>query len=239
MTTRMLDTSLLARARLAGALYLIANLVAPFTLLYLPSRFVVRGDPAATAGNILASEGLFRFGIVGNLFTFAANILLALALYHLLKVANKNMAALMVIFSLLGIPIAMLNELTQFAVLRLLSGAEYLSVFTPAQLQALALLLLGVHSQGLNIAQLFWGLWLLPMGYLVFKSGFLPRFLGFLLVIGGCGYMAQSLADFLWPGLRLNIIFITSWGELVLLLWLLIKGVDVEQWQKRAAEAAQ
>jgi hypothetical protein len=239
MTTRVSNSALLVRVRLAGFLYLFANLLAPFTLLYLPARFLVRGDPAATAAKILASEGLFRFGIVGNLFTFAGNILLALALYQLLKVADKNMAALMVIFSLVGIPIAMLNEVTQFAVLRLLSGAEYLSVFTPAQLQALALLLLGVHNQGLNIAQLFWGLWLLPMGYLVYKSGFLPRFLGLLLVIAGCGYLAQSLAAFLWPGLGLDIILLTSWGELVLLLWLLIKGVNVEQWQIRAAESAQ
>jgi hypothetical protein len=129
MTTPAAETSPLVRARVAGALYLIANIFAPFTLLYLPSRFIVRGDAAATAGNIMASESLFRFGIVGNLFTFIANIFLALALYQLLKVVNKNMASLMVILFLVGVPIAMLNELIQLAVLQLLSGAGYLKAY--------------------------------------------------------------------------------------------------------------
>ena len=175
MTTHAVETSPLVRARVAGFLYLFANLFAPFTLLYLPSRFIVRGDAAATADNILASESLFRFGIVGNLFTFIANIFLAMALYQLLKVVNKNMASLMVILFLVGVPIAMLNEVTQLAVLRLLSGADYLNTYATDQLQALAYLLLGLHDQGLLIAHIFFGLWLLPMGYLVFKSGFIPK----------------------------------------------------------------
>ena len=126
MTKPAAEMSPLVRARVAGALYLTANIFAPFTLLYLPSRFIVRGDPAATASNIMASESLFRFGIVGNLFTFIANIFLALALFQLLKVAGRNVAFLMVILFLVGVPIAMLNELTQLAVLQLLSGAGLL-----------------------------------------------------------------------------------------------------------------
>src|SRR5436190_1897941 len=228
MTTRTAETSPLVRARVAGFLYLIANLFAPFTLLYLPARFIVRGEPAATAAKIMASESLFRLGLVLNLFTFLAQIFLVLALYHLLKVVNKNMASLMVIFSLTAVPIAMLNELSQLAVLQLLSGADYLKVFAPEQLQALAYLFLRLHSQGLNIAQIFWGLWLFPMGYLVFKSGFLPRILGILLIIACLGYLADSFGAFLAPGLRLNTIFFTGWGELAILLWLLIKGVNVE-----------
>jgi len=230
------ETSPLVRARVAGFLYLFANLFAPFTLLYLPSRFIVRGDAAATASNIMASESLFRFGIASTLFNAIANIFLALALYQLLKVANKNMASLMVIFSLVGVPIAMLNELAQLAVVQLLSGADYLNVFTAEQLQALAYLFLRLHTQGLNIAQIFWGLWLFPMGYLVFKSGFFPKILGILLMIGCFGYVIQSFAAFL--GYNLDIILYTSWGELALLLWLLIKGVNVEQWNKRALESA-
>ena len=236
MTTRTAETSPLVRARVAGFLYLIANLFAPFTLLYLPSRFIVRGDAAATAANIIASESLFRFGIVLNLFTFIGQIFLVLALYQLLKVVNKNLAALMVIFSLVAVPIAMLNELNQLAVPLLLSGADYLKAFTSEQLQALVYLFLRLHNQGLNIAQIFWGLWLFPMGYLVFKSGFLPRILGVLLMIGCFGYVIQSFAAFL--GYNVSIIFFTGWGELLLLLWLLIKGVNVEAWEKRAAESA-
>jgi len=209
-----------------------ANIFAPFTLLYLPSLFIVRGDAAATAANIIASESLFRLGIVGNLFTFIANIFLALALYQLLKVVNKNMASLMVMLFLVGVPIAMLNEVPQLAVLRLLSGADYLKAYLPDQLQALAYLLLGLHDQGLLIAHIFFGLWLLPMGYLVFKSGFIPKFVGVLLVVAGVGYVIQSFAAFL--GYNMNIIVFTGLGELVFLLWLLIKGVNVEQWKKHA-----
>jgi hypothetical protein len=198
----------------------------------------VSGDAAATAANIMASETLFRFGIVSNLYIGVVNLLLVLALYRLLKPVGKNMALLMVMFVVAGVSIAMLSEITQLAVLRLLSGAEYVTGFTSDQLQALTLLFLHMHSQGINIAQIFWGLWLFPLGYLVFKSGFLPRILGVLLIIGCFGYLTQSFIAFLSPGLKLNIAFITGWGELLLLLWLLIKGVSVEQWEKRAAEAA-
>jgi uncharacterized protein DUF4386 len=236
MTIRSTETSPLVRARVAGVLYLFSNIFAPFTLLYLPSRFIVRGDAAATARNIMASEMLFRFGIVGNLFTFIANIFLALALYQLLKVVNKNMAALMVILFLVGVPIAMLNELSPLAILQLLSSANYLKAYPADQLQALAYLLLRLHDQGLLIAHIFFGLWLLPMGYLVFKSGFMPKLVGVLLVIAGVGYVVQSFAAFL--GHNVNIILFTGLGELVFLLWLLIKGVNVEQWQKRALESA-
>jgi len=236
MAAHRAGTSPLVRARVAGALYLVANLFAPFTLLYLPSRFIVRGDAAATANSIMASESLFRVGIVGNLFTFIANILLALALYQLLKVVNRNMASLMVILFLVGVPIAMLNELSQLAVLQLLSGADYLKAFAPDQLQAIVYLSLGVHDQGLLIAHVFFGLWLLPMGYLVFRSGFIHRIVGVLLVIAGVGYVVQSFAAFL--GYNVNIILFTGLGELVFLFWLLIKGVDVDQWKQRALESA-
>jgi hypothetical protein len=146
------------------------------------------------------------------------------------------MALLMVIFALVAVPIAMLNELTQLAVLQLLSGADYLKVFPVDQLQALAYLFLRLHGQGLLIAQIFWGLWLFPMGALVFKSGFLPRILGILLMIACFGYVIESFAAFF--GYNVSIIFFTGWGELLLLLWLLIKGVNVEQWKKRALESA-
>lgn len=237
MTLRTAEPSPLTRARLAAFLSFL-GLPAPFGLIYVPARLIVPGDAAATANNIIASESLFRLGILSNLLLPILNILLAVALYQLLKPVNKTMAWLMVIFVLAGVPIAMLSELTQLAALRLVSGMDYLTVFTTAQLQALVLLCLQVHQQGLNIAMLFWGLWLFPLGYLVFKSGFLPRPLGLLLILGCVGYMAQSLAALLVPGLRLNLIFLTSWGELLLPFWLLIKGVNVEQWNKLALESA-
>ncbi len=159
-----------------------------------------------------------------------------MALYQLLKVVNRNIASLMVILFLAGVPIAMLNELNQLAVLQLLSGAGYLKAYPTEQLQALAYLLLWLHSRGLLMAHIFFGLWLFPMGYLVFKSGFIAKIVGVLLAIAGLGYVVQSFAAFL--GYNVNLILVTGWGELVFLLWLLIKGVNVEQWEKRALESA-
>lgn len=235
MTTNVVRTSPLTRARLAGVLYLML-FFAPFGLVYVPSRLIVPGDAAATASNIIASEMLFRLGIVSNLLSMLVNLFLALALYQLLKHVNRNMALLMVIFILVSAPISMLSELCQFGALLLLSGADYLKVFTADQLHALVLVFLNLHQQGINIAQIFWGLWLFPMGYLVFKSGFLPRILGIFLVIGCLGYLIQSFALFL--GYSLSLIFYTSWGELLLPLWLITKGVNVKAWEDRAAEPA-
>ena len=217
MTTRTTETSPLLRARVAGFLYL--------SLL-----------PLSLLG--LLSSGPSRLGIVSALLVQIVNIVVVLALYQVLKPVNKNMALLMVIFLLLGVPIAMLNELNQFAVLLLSSGADSLRVFTADQLHALVLLFLNLHDNGIKIAGLFWGLWLFPMGYLVFKSGFLPRILGILLVIGCVGYLIQSFAAFLLPNLNVNIAVFTFWGEVLFPLWLVIKGVNVEQWKKRVLMAS-
>jgi hypothetical protein len=238
MATHTTETSPVIRARVAGFLYLISGLFAPFGALYVPLALIVRGDAATTANNIKASESLFRLSTVSALLTSIVYIFVVLALYQLLKLVNKNMASLMVIFVLVTVPIGMLNELNNFAVLILLSGADYLKVFTADQLQALVMFFLDLHKLGLLIAHIFWGLWLFPMGYLVFKSGFLPRILGILLMIGCFGYLIQSFATFLFPDFKLNIIFFTSWGELLLPLWLVIKGVNVEKWKKRALESA-
>jgi hypothetical protein len=134
------------------------------------------------------------------------------------------------------VPIVMLNALNQFAALELLNGSDYLSVFTAEQLQALMLFFLSLHSRGSNIAFLFWGLWLFPLGYLVFKSGFLPRILGVLLMLACFGYVINSFSIFL--GYNVNFGLFAALGEVLFILWLLIKGVDVEQWKKRAAQSA-
>jgi hypothetical protein len=228
---------IVTRTRVVAFLFIILIPVSVFGMIYVPSALIVSGDAATTARNILASETLFRLGIVSSLLGQLVDTMWALVLYQLLKPVNKNMAVLMVIFLLLGVPIAMLNELNQFAVLLLSSGADYLRVFTPGQLHALESLFLNLHDNGIKIAGLFWGIWLLPYGYLVFKSGFLPRFLGVLLIIGCFGYLIQSFVAFLAPNLVMEIAWLpvlTSWGELLLPLWLLIKGVNVEQWEKRA-----
>ena len=236
MTTRTAEISPLMIARVAGFLYLLVVPLGIFGSLYVPSILIVTGDAATTASNIMANELLFRLGIVSDLLAPLVLILVVLFLYRLLKPVNKNMAWLMVIFLLLGVPIALLSKLNQFAALQLLSGADYLTVFTTEQLQALALLFLRLHDRGGTIAAIFWGLWLFPMGYLVFKSGFFPRILGVLLMISCFGYLINSFAIFL--GYTVNTGLFAALGEVLFLLWLLIKGVNVEQWEKRALESA-
>ncbi len=233
----MRANSITKTARVIAFLLLILTPVTVFGTLYVSSVLIVRGDPAATANNIIASESLFRLAIVSALLFQVVQIFWVLVL-QLLKPVNKNMASLMVILLLLGTPIAMLSELNYFAILRLLHGTDYLAVFTPDQLHALVSLFLNLHGNGLQIAGIFWGIWLFPYGYLVFKSGFLPRILGVLLMIGGVGYLIQSFATILLPDLAVRIVLFTDWGELLLPLWLVIKGVNVEQWKKRAAESA-
>jgi hypothetical protein len=225
-------------ARIAGVLYLLHAVFAFFTLLYVPSIFIVPGDAATTANNIMASESLFRISFVSDLIQQIVFILLVLVLFKLLKPVDKNHTVLMVILALVGVPIAMLNTLNQFAALLLASGADYLTVFTADQLQALVMLFLELQKHGVFIAQIFWGLWLVPFGYLVFKSGYIPRILGVLLIIACFGYLIEFLTFFLFPNFDATIFQVMEFGEMLLPLWLLIKGVNVEQWKKRALESA-
>ena len=235
MTTHTSETSPLFYARLAGFLYL---LVVPLGLIALSvsSGLVVPGDAIRTADNILASESLFRLGIVSDMLASLVMLMVALVLYQLLKPVHRNMALLMVIFVLIAVPIALFNKINEFAALQLLSGGDDLSAFTADQLQALALFFLRLHSRGGNIAFIFWGLWLFPLGYLVFKSGFLPRILGILLMITCFGYVINSFASFL--GYTVNVGTFAALSEILFILWLLIKGVNTEQWKKRALESA-
>lgn len=225
-------------ARIAGILYLLLIPFSIFGMIFVPSQLLVAGDGAATASNIMASESLFRQSIFSAMTVQVINIFLVLALYRLLRPVNKTMAALMVVFSLAAVPIAMLNELNHLAVLLLSTGAGNMAGFSAEQLQALIPFFLDLHEYGLSIASIFWGLWLFPMGYLIYKSGYLPKFLGVLLMIGCVGYLIDSLAVFLLPGVQVDVAILTFWGEVLFPLWLVIKGVDVEQYEKRALESA-
>jgi len=224
-------------ARLAGTLYLLLLPLGILGLILVQTNLIVQGDAATTASNILASESLFRVSIVSALMVQIVNIFVVLMLYQVLKPVNKNMASLMVIFILLGAPIAMLSEASRFAVLPILHNTEYLAVFTLEQLHSLAYLFLDLHENGIQVASIFWGLWLFPMGYLVYKSGFLPKILGILLIIGCFGYLADFFIVALFPALNVTVSQFTFIGEITLPLWLLIKGVNVEKWQERVAES--
>jgi hypothetical protein len=219
-------------ARLAGLLYLALAALSAFGLVYVPSMLIVPGDAAATANNIVTSESLFRLGFVSDLVAFTVNIFVALLLYKLLKPVNRGIASLMVILILMGLAIGMLNELNQFAALLIL-GSDHLTAFTAAQSQALASLFLDLYEHGFTIAHIFWGLWLFPMGYLVFKSGFLPKVIGVLLIVAGLGYLADFTLFFLFPDITVTVSDFTFVGEVVLILWLLIRGVNVKQWEIR------
>jgi hypothetical protein len=236
-TGRVVGASPRFIARRAGVLYLLGSVAGVFGILYGPS-LVVPGDAAATTRHILASESLFRLSIVSALLDQVIFILVVLALYQLLKVVNQTMAVLMVIVLLVSIPIAMLNELNNVAVLFLVSGADSLNVFTADQLHALVSFFLDLHALGLSIAFLAGFLWFFPMGYLVFTSGFLPRFLGVLLILNGLAYTIDSFGALLLPDLKVNLVIFTGWVEVVFALWLLIRGVNVERWETRARASA-
>lgn len=217
-------------ARLAGGLYLAMALFAVFGNIYVPSVLLVRGDALTTSRNIMASEWLFRSGILSHLIGQIIFIFVVLALYRLLKTVNKDRAVLMVVLALLGIPMAFLNEVNQLAVLRLLSSADA-GAFTSSQLQAQAMLFLGMRESGIQVTLIFWGLWLLPLGFLVLRSGFLPKLLGILLAIAGAGYLFDAGTQLLFPGFA-TVSQFTFVGELLFPLWLLIKGVNVDRSQQ-------
>lgn len=218
-------------ARVAGLLYLLVGIFGAFNMMYVPAKLIVWEDAAMTASNIMASDLLFRFGIVSGLIAQLLFILLPLLFYKLLKSVNQNCALIMVVVAMIGIPIAMFNLLNEYAAIQLLSGAQYLKVLETEQLQAQMMLSLDLYKNGILIAQIFWGLWLFPLGYLVFKSHFFSKILGILLMIGCFGYLVGSFTGLLFshnkPLETFSLAFsvISSLAEFSLILWLLIKGV--------------
>jgi hypothetical protein len=213
--------------RFAGLLYVLISIVGFFAMGYVPGKIIVHGDAAATANNIAAHEMLFRFGIASELFGQAGFIFVALALYDLFKGVNRRHASLMVVLIVVSIPVALLNELNSFAALVLVRGADFLSVFDKPQRETMAMLFLNLHGRGFVICELLWGLWLFPLALLIYKSRFLPRFLGVWLALAGFAWVILSLTSTLFPEhqdtvntyLQPAII-----GEIVFMLWLLIKG---------------
>ncbi len=216
-------------ARIAGGVYLLL-FTAPFSMMYVPARLIVHGNAAATAGNILTHETLFRVAIFADLATSVFFIFVVLALYHLLREVNRKWARLMVALVLVSAAVGFLNVLNNIAALTFFRGGDFLSVFDKPQRDALGMLCLRLHSQGNFMNELFWGLWLFPFGLLVFRSGFLPRILGLWLILNGVAYLALSVIALMFPyyqsvAFRLALPFLL--GELAIVLWLLIKGAKV------------
>ncbi len=219
------------QARVAGFWYLLLGITAPIGLVYVPGKLIVSGNPAATVDNLRASDSLLRIGIGSELIHQVIGVFLVLALYRLFKPVNEKYAVLMVIFSLLSVPIMFLNVLNDIAALVLVSGADFLSVFEKHQLDALAYLFVRLHSQGIIVAAIFWGLWLFPFGILIIRSGFIPRVLGVLLFIAGSAYLASSFTTLLLPRYapRVNqFAIILEVAELPIMFWLLIWGAKTK-----------
>ena len=212
--------------RFAGLLYVLTSIVGFFAMGYVPSKLIVHGNAAATANNIAASETLFRLGIAAVIIGQTTFIFVALALYDLLKGVSRRHASLMVILIVVSIPIALVNELNSVAALVLVRGE---SVFEKPQRDALAMLFLNLHHHGFVVAEIFWGLWLFPLGLLVYRSRFLPRFLGVWLALAGIAWVILSLTGMLLPQYQNKVdtycqpAFI---GEIVFMLWLAIKGAQ-------------
>jgi hypothetical protein len=215
------------RARIAGAIYLAASLPAFFSLAYVPNALIVSGDAGATMARIAASEGLFRWGIAAELTGFAIWTFVPLALYRLLADVDRTLAGLMVVLGLITVPMMFVNALAELSVLTLLGDPRFAAAFPPHQLQALVALALRTHSQGFTVAGIFWGLWLFPFAALVWRSGFLPRFIAVLLTIAGVGWLVASLTALVAPEALAAVRRITSIatkGELVTIFWLLLAG---------------
>ena len=216
-------------ARIAGVWYLLLAVAGIFAYQYVP-HLIIAGDPAATALNMLGSETIVHVGVVAELAEAVLSIFLVRALYRLLTGVDKNYASLMVTLVLVAVPIAFVIVLTELGALILYSGASFLvSGFGQAQLQALALVLLDLHSEGLDVASIFWGLWLFPLAILVYRSGFIPRILGVLLAVNGFAYLVISLVSLLLPSYATavsQVLFLPeALGELSMMIWLLAKGV--------------
>ncbi|NQV80807.1 MAG: DUF4386 domain-containing protein [Alphaproteobacteria bacterium] len=240
MTNTTYAPSPLREARAAGGLYLIIIVCGVFSEAFVRAALVVPGDAAATAGNILASEGLFRVSFAADSIMALSDVGLAVLLYVLLKPVSQTLALMAMAFRLLQTAILGVNLLNHHAALLILNGAGTLSGFDPDQLNALALLSLDVQRHGYALGLLFFGVNSVLVGYLLFESGYMPRVLGVMMVGAGVVYLAGSYLQFLIPSLADGFVpayIVPLLAETSLCLWLLVKGVDIPVWHQRIAPA--
>jgi hypothetical protein len=227
------NESIKKKARTAGLWYLFLAITSIFGLMYVPSKLIVPHDTMASISNIQTSPTLFRFGIISNLIYLTVFVFLVLAFYNLFKEVDKKLALLMVSLVLVSIPVAFINELNQLAVLILLGGEGCLKTIETGQINAMVQLFQNLYEYGSFMAMLFWGLWLFPLGILVIKSKFIPRILGYLLIVGCFGYVISSIAFLLSPQFgRIVFPIITipsAISEVALIFWLLLKGVNEQK----------
>ena len=224
-------------ARFAGILYFIITVAAIIAHIYMPSEIIVAGDATATADNITNSLDLFRFGgIGGELIVLLSEVILSIVLFVLLKPVNKVLSMLAAVSRLVMTTVHAFNLINYFFVVILLGGSSYLAVFNPDQINALVMLFLDAHSFGFTIGIAFLVIHVLILGYLIIKSGYFPKVLGYLFLAAGLGYLIDSFGLLLFPGYVTTptiIAIVISVSELAFPLWLLIKGVNRDRYQER------
>ena len=222
-------------ARIGGVLFLISAVAGGFGEFFVPSQLVVSGDVTATAKNIVASESLFRMGLAGYVVEALCDVALTLILYILLRPVHANLALLAVFFRLVSTAVFGLAEVLFYAAPPLiLGGAEYLKTFSPEQLDTLAYLSIRLFGYGSGIAFVFYGVGSIIFGYLIFRSGYLPRFLGALLALSGFGFVVRTFLLVLAPAYASSVLLLpTVVVGLALTGWLLVKGVDQAKWKTR------
>jgi len=240
MTTHTTAPSPRTYARIVGVFYLLIFFLGPFAFFMGRTSVVVPGDPAATVEALLASESMFRFGMVAETLIILIEIVVSAILYVLLRPVSRPLALAAALARFAQAVVQAVNLLTAVPALLLLGGAGYLATFAPDQVNALVLLFMEVNAFVIIIWGLLFGFHLLLMGYLVYQSGFWPRVLGILLLIASLGYLAQSYGHLLAPQfdelLATVVILVAVPGELAFTVWLLWKGIDVERWEERAQE---
>ena len=224
-------------ARLCGVLYLYIIVAGMFAELFVRSKLIVPTDAAATASNIMANEFLFRLGFSGELLHLAFDVVVAVLLYALLRPVDRNIALLAALMRFACDIVLAVASLSHFAALKLFADAEYLKTFTPDQLHTLALVALKLHGDGYAISLVFFGFACLALGYLIFRSGFLPKTIGALMAVAGACYLVNSFTHFLSPAFGATLfpaIFVPIFvAELSLAVWLTVKGVNVAEWDRR------
>lgn len=219
-------------------LYLVTVVTGIFSLIYVPSHINAHGDASATVSNIMAFESLFRLGIAAGAIGYVAFLLLPFVLYKLLSPVNRDVAVLMVALAVACVPIYFVAIANRLDILSLLGGSAHQHVFTSEQVQTKVMSLLDAYGNKILISEIFWGLWLLPFGYLVFKSGFLPKVLGILLMIGCFSYLVTFTGQILFPHYTIPdfVMWPASFGEIGICLWLLLAGARENRGQVGLSE---
>jgi len=231
MKTRTLETSPQVYARIAAILYLVVISAGIIAQMVIGGQIIVDGDAATTASNILAHQDLFQLGFTLYMIEMMCQIALAVLFYILLKPVNRNVALLAMVFLLVGCTIKTVSRLFYIAPLLVLGSSSYLTIFSTEQLQALALLLLNVNGQAAGMALAFFGVSTFLNGYLIFRSGFLPRILGVISMLAGLGWLT-FISPSLGNQLFMYVLLLGLVGSVSIILWLLIKGVNLEKWNE-------